>query len=115
MLTGIQHNIPIDHSARQVKEVDFSKFQYILAADESNLRNLIAKKSREGTATVRLWGSYLDNQPISDPYYGDIVRFSLQLKPRSNISDVAQTGFERCFEKCTKLSNAFLDEVVSKN
>lgn len=114
-MTGIQHNIPIDHSARQVKEADFSKFQYILAADESNLHNLIAKKPREGTATVRLWGSYLDNKPISDPYYGNIVRFSLQLKARSDVSDVAQTGFERCFEECTKLSNAFLDEIVSNN
>ncbi|KAG8219692.1 phosphotyrosine protein phosphatase I superfamily [Butyriboletus roseoflavus] len=92
-----KHNIPIDHSARQVKDADFSKFQYILAADESNLRNLMAKKPREGTATVRLWGSYLANKPISDPYYGDI------------------RGFEQCFEDCTKLSNAFLDEVVSKN
>jgi len=91
-----KHHIPIDHSARQVKVADFSEFQYILAADESNLRNLMAKKPREGTATVRLWGSYLDNKPISDPYYGDI------------------TAFERCFEVCTEFSNAFLDEIVSK-
>ncbi|KAI9461779.1 phosphotyrosine protein phosphatase I superfamily [Boletus coccyginus] len=92
-----KHNIPIDHSARQVKKADFSGFQYILAADESNLRNLVAMKPREGTATVRLWGSYIDNKPIPDPYYGDT------------------TAFERCLEQCTKFSNAFLDEVVSKN
>jgi len=92
-----KHNIPISHSARQVKEADFSKFQYILAADESNLRHLLAKKPREGTAIVRLWGSYLDDKPISDPYYGGI------------------TGFERCFEECTKFSKAFLDEAVSRN
>ncbi|KAF8560229.1 LMWPc-domain-containing protein [Imleria badia] len=92
-----KHNIPINHSARQAKESDFSKFQYILAADGSNLRNLVAKKPSEGTATVRLWGSYLDDKPISDPYYGDI------------------TAFEKCFEECTKFSKAFLDEVVSKN
>jgi low molecular weight phosphotyrosine protein phosphatase len=93
-----KYKIPISHSARQVKKADFSKFQYILAADESNLRNLLAKKPTEGTATVRLWGSYtLDNEPISDPYYGEI------------------DAFERCFEECTKLSTAFLDEVVCKN
>jgi len=95
--TCAKHNIPINHSARQAEGADFSKFQYILAADESNLRNLMAKKPEEGTATVRLWGSYLDNKPISDPYYGDI------------------TAFERCFEECTRFSKAFLDEVVSKN
>jgi len=92
-----KHNVPISHSARQVNVADFSNFQYILAADESNLRNLIAKKPRESTATVRLWGSYLDNKPISDPYYGDI------------------TGFEQCFEECTKFSKTFLDQIVSKN
>lgn len=91
-----KYNIPIGHSARQVEAADFNKFQYILAADESNLRNLMAKKPREGTAIVRLWGSYLDNRPISDPYYGDI------------------TAFEKCFEECTKFSKAFLDEVASK-
>lgn len=79
-MIGFQHNIPINHTARQVKESDFSKFQYILAADESNLRNLVAKKPSKGTATVLLWGSYLDDTPISDPYYGDIVRFLLQPK-----------------------------------
>ncbi|KAF8140392.1 phosphotyrosine protein phosphatase I superfamily [Boletus edulis] len=86
---------------RQAEEADFNKFQYILAADGSNLRNLMAKKPGEGTATVRLWGSYLDNKPISDPYYGDIVRFSPHLR--------------ECFEECTRFSKAFLDEVVSKN
>ncbi|KIJ68605.1 hypothetical protein HYDPIDRAFT_173284 [Hydnomerulius pinastri MD-312] len=89
-----KHKIPISHSARQAKESDFSKFQYILAADGSNLRNLEAKKPRGSSAVVCLWGSYLDNQPIGDPYYGGI------------------DGFEHCFEQCTKLSNAFLDEVV---
>jgi len=92
-----KHKIPINHSARQVKEADFSKFQYILAADESNLRNLVAKKPGGATATVRLWGSYLDNKPIGDPYYGGI------------------DGFEQCYEQCTKLSKAFLDEVIGKD
>jgi len=91
-----KHKVPINHSARQVKEADFRKFQYILAADESNLSNLMAKKPGGTTATVRLWGSYLDNKPIGDPYYGGIGEF------------------EQCFEQCTKLSNAFLDEVVGK-
>ncbi|KAI6008307.1 phosphotyrosine protein phosphatase I superfamily [Pisolithus orientalis] len=91
-----EHNVPINHSARQVQQSDFKDFQYILAADESNLRNLEAIRPRSATAQLRLWGSYLDNKPIPDPYYGGI------------------TGFQRCFEQCTNLSNAFLDEVVGK-
>ncbi|KAF9244563.1 phosphotyrosine protein phosphatase I superfamily [Melanogaster broomeanus] len=66
-----QHKIPINHSARQ--------------------------KPGGATATVRLWGSYLDNKPIGDPYYGGI------------------DGFEQCYEQCTKLSKAFLDEVIGKD
>ncbi|KAH7885918.1 phosphotyrosine protein phosphatase I superfamily [Phlebopus sp. FC_14] len=94
--TCIKHKIPITHAARQVKESDFKNFQYILAADESNLRRLEERKPRNARAQVHLWGSYLDNKPIGDPYYGGIE------------------DFERCFEQCTKLSNAFLDEVVGK-
>ncbi|KAI6136518.1 phosphotyrosine protein phosphatase I superfamily [Pisolithus sp. B1] len=75
---------------------DERTFQYILAADESNLRNLEAVRPRSSPAELRLWGSYLDNKPIPDPYYGGI------------------TGFQRCLEQCTKLSNAFLDEVEGK-
>ncbi|KAG1716004.1 hypothetical protein ID866_1169 [Astraeus odoratus] len=95
--TSKQHNVPIDHSARQVQDSDFKDFQYILAADESNLRNLQRIKPSSTTAEVRLWGSYLDNKPIADPYYGGIA------------------GFEQCFDQCTRLSNAFLDVVVGKN
>ncbi|KAI6108460.1 phosphotyrosine protein phosphatase I superfamily [Pisolithus croceorrhizus] len=91
-----EHNIPVNHLARQVEQSDFKDFQYILAADESNLRNLEAVRPRSSTAELRLWGSYLDNKPIPDPYYGGI------------------TGFQRCLEQCTKLSNAFLDEVEGK-
>lgn len=91
-----KHKVPIQHSARQVKESDFKDFQYILAADGSNLRNLQKLEPSDPSAELRLWGSYLDNKPIADPYYGDM------------------NDFERCFEQCTKLSNGFLDEVVGK-
>ncbi|KAF7985317.1 hypothetical protein HWV62_6501 [Athelia sp. TMB] len=77
----LQHGISIDvplkdgprggqpHKARVVETDDFTKFDHILAADGSNLRNLERIKPDNCTADVRLWGSYLDNKPISDPYY----------------------------------------------
>jgi len=91
-----KHNVPIEHEARQVHAEDFRKFNHILAADESNLRNLMKIKPRDSIADVRLWGSYLDDRPIQDPYYGGI------------------DGFEACYQQCTKLSHAFLDEVEGK-
>ncbi|KIM85126.1 hypothetical protein PILCRDRAFT_817107 [Piloderma croceum F 1598] len=102
--TCVKHNVPINHRARQINSSDFTKFAYILAADESNLRHLqgLERRLREqessdanNTAEVKLWGSYLPgNRPIADPYYD------------------SEDGFEACYEQCLKLSNAFLDEVV---
>lgn len=74
ILTWIsQYNVRINHEARQVTQEDFRKFDYILASDEANLRNLERMKPRDATATVKLFGSFDDNRPIGDPYYGGIV------------------------------------------
>ncbi|KZT72786.1 LMWPc-domain-containing protein [Daedalea quercina L-15889] len=92
-----KHQVPIQHSARQVTGEDYRHFTHILAADEANLRSLEQKKPRNATAEIRLWGSYLDNEPIQDPYYG------------------GTRDFEECYQQCVRLSNAFLDEVVGKD
>ncbi|KAJ3754426.1 phosphotyrosine protein phosphatase [Lentinula raphanica] len=89
-----KHKIPIEHTARQLQTSDFIEFTHILAADQSNLRNLERVKPRNATAEVRLWGSYLDDKPISDPYYGGM------------------NGFEQVYQQCLALSNAFLDQVA---
>lgn len=72
-----QHRVPINHSGRQVQQSDFKKFTHILAADESNLRKLEQVKPHDATVEIRLWGSYFDNKPIPDPYYGGIVSTSI--------------------------------------
>jgi len=92
-----KHDVPIDSQARQIATSDFTRFTHILAADENNLRNLENIKPSNATAEVRLWGSYLDGKPIPDPYYGGM------------------NGFEKVFQQCVLLSNAFLDEVLEKN
>lgn len=91
-----KHNIPLQHKGRQVQAEDFTGFHYILAADNSNLANLMRIKPPNSTAKISLWGSYLDGQPIEDPWYGD------------------STDFEECFKQCTALTNAFLDKYVEK-
>lgn len=91
-----KHKVPISCKARELSSADFTEFTHILAADESNLRNIIRRKPSNSTADIRLWGSYLDNKPIPDPYYG------------------GNDGFEKVFQQCISLSNAFLDEVVQK-
>ncbi|KAI0036635.1 phosphotyrosine protein phosphatase [Vararia minispora EC-137] len=90
-------NVPMKHEARQVQREDFYEFTHLLAADENNLRNLNYVKPKDATAEIRLWGSYLDGKPISDPYYGN-----------------AASGFEQTFHQCVRLSKAFLDSLESK-
>jgi len=89
-----KHKVPISHQARSISTEDFTNFNYILAADHSNLQNLKRVSPGNATAEVRLWGSYLPgDKAIPDPYYGGM------------------NGFERVYEQCTALSNAFLGEV----
>jgi low molecular weight phosphotyrosine protein phosphatase len=79
IVTSQQFKIPISHRGRQVNEDDFTSFTHILAADGSNLRYLMRIFERlkatgvTPLAKVALWGSYMDNEAIADPYYGDIV------------------------------------------
>ncbi|KIY70152.1 phosphotyrosine protein phosphatase [Cylindrobasidium torrendii FP15055 ss-10] len=84
------------HPFRPLEREDFDKFTHILAADTNNLRNLQSIAPKNSSAEVRLWGSYLDDKPIPDPYYG------------------SSGGFERVYEQCVRLSNAFLDDVFGK-
>lgn len=65
-----KHDIMVNCLARQVSTSDFIDFTHILAADQQNLENLLRIRPDNATAVVRLWGSYLDNKPIPDPYYG---------------------------------------------
>ena len=69
----IKHRVPIICVARQVHTSDFTQFTHILASDNNNLRDLERIKPLNATAEVRLWGSYLDDKPILDPYYGGTV------------------------------------------
>ncbi|KAF8898898.1 phosphotyrosine protein phosphatase [Infundibulicybe gibba] len=92
-----KHDVPISCAGRKIASTDFTRFTHILAADESNLRELTRVKPKGTTADVRLWGSYLDDKPIPDPYYGEM------------------RGFDAVYRQCVLLSNAFLDEVFGKS
>ncbi|TEB38998.1 phosphotyrosine protein phosphatase [Coprinellus micaceus] len=88
-----RHGVPIDSLARQVSTSDFTGFTHILASDVNNLKNLQTIRPSNATAEVRLWGSYLDDKSIPDPYYG------------------RAGAFENVYQQCVRLSNAFLDDV----
>lgn len=107
-----QHRVPISHSARKLAKSDFTQFTHILAADESNLSDIQRMKPANSTAEIRLWGSYLDDKAIPDPWYGGLVSLHYLVFWMNLIR--LQSGFEDTFKQCTALSSAFLDAVFGK-
>lgn len=67
--------------ARQVTHADFDKFDFILAADEYNLRDLQEQCPDEHLLKIQLFLSYSDEDfnEIPDPYYGGERGFELVL------------------------------------
>lgn len=62
--------------ARRVCTADFERFDLILAADESNLRDLRGLCPTRHLHKLRL---FLEDRPLPDPYYGDASDFDLVL------------------------------------
>ncbi len=81
-----RHGIPLPHVARQFQVGDFDRFDYILAMDRSNLRDIQALARTEADFNkVRLLREHdplADVASVPDPYYGD------------------GDGFERVFQIC---------------
>lgn len=59
--------------ARQVERADFSQFEYILAMDNENLRNLQVLRPASFRGELKLfleYGEALPLREVPDPYYG---------------------------------------------
>jgi protein-tyrosine phosphatase len=66
--------------ARQVTREDFSRFDYILAMDAENLRNLQAMRPSNYCGELKLFLDYGDDsryREVPDPYYGGADDFAL--------------------------------------
>jgi low molecular weight phosphotyrosine protein phosphatase len=94
-----------DHRARKIQTEDFRSFDYILAMDTSNLRDLQRAEQRvnsageKSKAKVMLFGEFSAKskaEQVGDPYYGE------------------DDGFEEVYEQVSRLSKRFLKEVVDK-
>jgi len=61
-------------SARQVRQEDYHRFDYLLAMDRSNLEWLTANRPPDARAELRLLRSFEPGAPpdaeVPDPYYG---------------------------------------------
>jgi protein-tyrosine phosphatase len=66
---------------RKVSQQDFIDFDYILAMDKDNLRNLLEMSPSEYHHKIALFLSYakIDETEIPDPYYGGLRGFEFVL------------------------------------
>ncbi len=74
---------------RRVESDDFGRFDYILAMDESNLKNLKNMAESEHHNKIALFLSYAnsDETEVPDPYYGGQRGFELVLDLIEEASD----------------------------
>ena len=71
-----RRGINIVSRARQISSKDFEKFNYILAMDDSNFRNIQELKNKTSSLGVALikkiqdFRSVFNEQEVPDPYFG---------------------------------------------
>ena len=82
---AMRHGIALRGRARRVRAEDFREFDYILAMDRSNLRDLRYLESEgDGGAVLTLFRNFdpcQDGDPdVPDPYYGGADGFDLMFE-----------------------------------
>lgn len=78
-MVASQHGVTLECRARQVTTKDFGRFDYVIAMDRENLRNLQRMAAEAGSdAEVRLLREFdpeQDGDEVPDPYYGGASGF----------------------------------------
>lgn len=94
---GRRRGVEISGHARQVARADFARFDYVLAMDEENLRNLERLAPQKSSARLALLRSFDPSSPagasVPDPYYG------------------GDQGFEEVIEQCLRACRGLLDHI----
>ncbi len=76
--TAARRGYTLDSNARGVREHDFYEFDWIVAMDRANLRNLQAMRPADATAEIRMFcDSCMEHtdREVPDPYYGGDAGF----------------------------------------
>ena len=79
--TAARHGIDISgYRGRQVRAEDFRRFDYVLALDPDNLRDLRGIAPGDASATVALVMDYVPGRAgtgVDDPYYAEDAAFEV--------------------------------------
>ncbi len=99
--TAAKHGVELPSRARKVNQEDFRYFDYILAMDGSNLRDLEALANGVPAGKAQLYKMrHFDPQApeadVPDPYYG------------------GQRGFEEVYEMLDRSTGQLLNHILTK-
>lgn len=94
-----QKGLKIQHRGRQVNRTDFRDFDYIIAMDDNNLRNLNNLKVRYNfpDKEIYLMRDFVpgwQGLPVPDPYYG------------------SEEGFEEVYQILDQAIDEFLTKII---
>ena len=90
--------VEITHRARQLTDADFTRFDHLLAMDESNLRGLLERAPLSARHKLAL---FRDHDPLR------------RADERLEVPDPYYTGeFERVFEICDRTSRTLLSRLL---
>lgn len=96
-----QHQIQLDHLGRQFDEQDFSDFDYILAMDANNLRNIKQVNQFESFSgqleLMRNYDTLGKNEDVPDPYYG------------------GKDGFKHVYDMLLRSCEGLLSDIIKKH
>jgi protein-tyrosine phosphatase len=65
-----RHGIGLSHRARRVRDDDFERFDWLLAMDRANRRDLLARCPEGLEGKVQLTLAPIGGGDVADPYYG---------------------------------------------
>jgi protein-tyrosine phosphatase len=96
----LKNSIEINHLGRQFTMKDFNEFDYILAMDRENLKNIQkieTSSQKHKLFLMRAFDTLKDNDDVPDPYYGGI------------------DGFEEVYNILCRSNNNFLDYLIREH
>ena len=93
-----KYGLEVNHRGRQVNRTDFRDFDYIIAMDDSNIKNLnlMKERFRFHGKEIHLMRNFVENTQglaVPDPYYG------------------GEEGFEEIYRILDEAIDGFLDHV----
>jgi protein-tyrosine phosphatase len=69
-----KHGVAMDHRARQLEHTDLDDFDFIIAMDQANYRNIMrlaeAGRNDHKITMMRSFDPHADNEDVPDPYFG---------------------------------------------